>query len=176
MVEEMEDMGLDTSEVAKRPVKRARSRVSERAEENEEVAATIKRNKTHSRKPQKDTANLSPALQKKAREASQVSQRRMASLARRERAIATPPPVCRSTSIRERERMELTIPGRIAFIVLLFVLFVRPCLNCWLGWPSPPWECSSAGPCSTSTASSLSDNFPFVSTSLLTDRRSLRRR
>ena len=75
MVEEMEDMGLDTSEVAKRPVKRARSRVSERAEE---VAATIKRNKTHSRKPQKDTANLSPALQKKAREASQVSQRRMA--------------------------------------------------------------------------------------------------
>ena len=78
MVEEMEDMGLDTSEVAKRPVKRARSRVSERAEENEEVAATIKRTKTHSRKPQKDTANLSPALQKKAREASQVSQRRMA--------------------------------------------------------------------------------------------------
>ena len=92
MVEEMEDMGLDTSEVAKRPVKRARSRVSERAEENGQVvsdvllhnstytgkAATIKRNKTHSRKPQKDTANLSPALQKKAREASQVSQRRMA--------------------------------------------------------------------------------------------------
>lgn len=164
MVEEMEDMGLDTSEVAKRPVKRARSRVSERAEENEEVAATIKRNKTHSRKPQKDTANLSPALQKKAREASQVSQRRWPSLAEWRGRSLTPPPVCRSTS-RERERMELTIPGRIAFIVLLFVLFVRPCLNCWLGWPSPPWECSSAGPCSTSTASSLSDNFPFVSTS-----------
>ena len=155
-------MGLDTSEVAKRPVKRARSRVSERAEENEEVAATIKRNKTRSRRR--------PARHHRSASAGWPS------LARRERAIATPPPVCRSTSIRERERMELTIPGRIAFIVLLFVLFVRPCLNCWLGWPSPPWECSSAGPCSTSTASSLSDNFPFVSTSLLTDRRSLRRR
>ena len=70
-------MGLDTSEVEKKPVKRARSRLSERIQEDEEAQVAMERKKSHSRKPQKDTENLSEPLKKRARMATELSQRNM---------------------------------------------------------------------------------------------------
>ncbi|KAK8807544.1 nucleolar GTP-binding protein 1 [Blastocystis sp. subtype 4] len=78
MVSRMDEMGLETDEVAKRSVKRSRSRMADRIAEDEEASAAMERKKSHSRKPQKDVADLSPSLQKKARVASHLSQRNMA--------------------------------------------------------------------------------------------------
>ena len=78
MVSRMDENGLETDEVAKRSVKRSRSRMADRIAEDEEASAAMERKKSHSRKPQKDVADLSPSLQKKARVASHLSQRNMA--------------------------------------------------------------------------------------------------
>lgn len=77
MVSEMNELGLDTSEVEKKPVKRSRSRLSERIRDDEEAQKLMERKKSHSRKPQKDTEHLSESLKKKARVASDLSQRGM---------------------------------------------------------------------------------------------------
>ena len=77
MVNEMNELGFDTSEVEKRPVKRSRSRLSERIQGDEEAQMVMERKKSHSRKPQKDIENLSEPLRKRARAASQLSQRNM---------------------------------------------------------------------------------------------------
>ena len=77
MVNEMSNMGFDTTQLEKKAVKRSRSRLSERIEDDEEAQKAMKRKLSHSKKPQKDTANLSEPLKKKARAASQLSQRFM---------------------------------------------------------------------------------------------------
>lgn len=77
MVDEMNEMGLDTSEVEKKPLKRSRSRLSERIRDDEDAQRIMERKKSHSRKPQKDTENLSEPLKKRARAVSQLSQRGM---------------------------------------------------------------------------------------------------
>ena len=78
MISKMDELGFDTEEVAKRPVKRSRSRVADLIEQDPVAAAAMERKKSHSRKPQKDVASLSEPLQKKARTAKQLSQRNMA--------------------------------------------------------------------------------------------------
>lgn len=83
MVDEMNELGFDTSEVQKKPVKRSRSRMSDRIRDDEEAQMAMERKKSHSRKPQKDTENLSEPLKKKARSISQLSQRGMKSTGQR---------------------------------------------------------------------------------------------
>lgn len=77
MVDEMNKMGFDTSKLEKMNVKRSRSRVSDRLEDDEEAQKAMQRKLSHSKKPQKDTESLSEPLKKKARAASQLSQRFM---------------------------------------------------------------------------------------------------
>ena len=77
MVDEMNKMGFDTSKLEKMNVKRSRSRVADRLEDDEEAQKAMQRKLSHSKKPQKDTENLSEPLKKKARAASQLSQRFM---------------------------------------------------------------------------------------------------
>ena len=77
VVAEMDAMGLDTEQMERKQVKRSRSRLSDRVEQDESLQKEIQRMKTHSAKPQKDTRDLSEPLRKKARAASQLSQRRM---------------------------------------------------------------------------------------------------
>ena len=77
MVDEMNKMGFDTSKLEKMNVKRSRSRVADRLEDDEEAQKAMQRKLSHSKKPQKDTENLSEPLKKKARAASQLSQRSM---------------------------------------------------------------------------------------------------
>ena len=76
-VDEMNKMGFDTSKLEKMNVKRSRSRVADRLEDDEEAQKAMQRKLSHSKKPQKDTENLSEPLKKKARAASQLSQRFM---------------------------------------------------------------------------------------------------
>ena len=73
----MNKMGFDTSKLEKMNVKRSRSRVADRLEDDEEAQTAMQRKLSHSKKPQKDTENLSEPLKKKARAASQLSQRFM---------------------------------------------------------------------------------------------------
>ena len=77
MVDEKNKMGFDTSKLEKMNVKRSRSRVADRLEDDEEAQKAMQRKLSHSKKPQKDTENLSEPLKKKARAASQLSQRFM---------------------------------------------------------------------------------------------------
>lgn len=77
MVDEMNKMGFDTSKLEKMNVKRSRSRVADRLEDDEEAQKAMQRKLSHSKKPQKGTENLSEPLKKKARAASQLSQRFM---------------------------------------------------------------------------------------------------
>ena len=77
MVKEMSDLGLEVEEVEKKSAKRSRSRLAERIGESEELQKELERAKTHSRKPQKDIRDLDEGLRKRARAASQLSQRRM---------------------------------------------------------------------------------------------------
>ena len=77
MVDEMNKMGFDTSKLEKMNVKRSRSRVADRLEDDGEAQKAMQRKLSHSKKPQKDTENLSEPLKKKARAASQLSQRFM---------------------------------------------------------------------------------------------------
>ena len=77
MVDEMNKMGFDTSKLEKMNVKRSRSRVADRLEDDEEAQKAMQRKLSHSKKPQTDTENLSEPLKKKARAASQLSQRFM---------------------------------------------------------------------------------------------------
>ena len=77
MVKEMSDLGLEVEEVEKKSAKRSRSRLAERIGQSEELQKELERAKTHSRKPQKDIRDLDEGLRKRARAASQLSQRRM---------------------------------------------------------------------------------------------------
>lgn len=129
MVSRMDEMGLETDEVAKRSVKRSRSRMADRIAEDEEASAAMERKKSHSRKPQK-MWQISVHRCRRRRGLLRISVRGIwHSADRREKAIVMPQPVCKSISILERERMELITPGRIAFILF----FYRFCLfDLWM--------------------------------------------